>query len=519
MLQNLTAVSAPSVKRIAHFGGSFNPVHSGHLAVARNLVEKYGFERVIFTPNGSNYPKAGLAPEQDRLHLLRKAICNEHCFEICEYETGRDCLVRTLETVKYLHGELQKQYENFQLFCVRGADAVQAIRTWRSLPELCRWATILLVPRQGTDYEAMFATDKRLESLAANFQIIKGAVPEVSSTLIRRYIMLGQKHMLTKLLPKEIEQEIYRRGLYGAVAPGNHWLEITRPGISGRGKKTRDKERAQIFGHENYRTAFRWGDKILEYSQALQLYEDGYMEHFRNCPQDLQWLTATASEVFDNSESNIMSGYDYTVQEALSTHLQDIAVRRCLLRLGLKFKGDHLVEIRGQNSEGYRLNPGQVPFHLPEKIIQPELIDWWRPGSIESFWQSNKVLQVREGIFNEQNKLFIHLVFIHNQNIIGRLEQDKVKALPLIGFSEGVGLQALINKELQSWGCSMDDFIMMQGEPVYYEGDTHVAWITKVQPQNIQEGCDYFPISRVLSSVRYRPLKKLLKTVNHFIVG
>ncbi|HOU94965.1 MAG TPA: hypothetical protein PLU22_28135, partial [Polyangiaceae bacterium] len=62
--------------------------------------------------------------------------------------------------------------------------------------------------------------------------------------------------------------------------------------------------------------------------------------------------------------------------------------------LGRRFQGTELVRIRGRGSAGYRLNPGVVPFHAPEAILKPELVGWWQPGSIESFWQSNKVLEV-----------------------------------------------------------------------------------------------------------------------------
>jgi nicotinate-nucleotide adenylyltransferase len=108
-------------------------------------------------------------------------------------------------------------------------------------------------------------------------------------------------------------------------------------------------------------------------------------------------LCATASDVYDIQPSNVESGLDYHKQECTATHLQDIAVRRVLVRLGRSFKGDHLVQIRGHESEGYRLNPGKVPFHEPESIIEPTFAPgrWWDAHSVEDFWQSNKVLEVR----------------------------------------------------------------------------------------------------------------------------
>ena len=76
--------------------------------------------------------------------------------------------------------------------------------------------------------------------------------------------------------------------------------------------------------------------------------------------------------------------------------MQDIAIRRTVLRLGRKFEGDHLVQIRGRDSEGAKYNPGFVPFHLLDMIVKPSLTGWWQENSIEDFYQSNKVLQVRK---------------------------------------------------------------------------------------------------------------------------
>ena len=104
------------------------------------------------------------------------------------------------------------------------------------------------------------------------------------------------------------------------------------------------------------------------------------------------------------------SGFDYSKQECDATHLQDISIRRVLTRLALEeqgitpdpenlptipiFEGDHLVQIRGRRSEGYRFNPGVVPFHDGSLIRQCEMKGWWRPDSVEDWYQKNKVLLV-----------------------------------------------------------------------------------------------------------------------------
>lgn len=135
----------------------------------------------------------------------------------------------------------------------------------------------------------------------------------------------------------------------------------------------------------------------LPYLGACALYEDAYFNFLRARPRVLRELAREASEVYDTDPSNVFSGYNYTIQEGPRTHIQDIAIRRSMLRLGARFRGRGLVRIRdreGTHRLSMVLSPGQVPFHMPRKIERPELKGWWRPRSVESFYQSNKHLLI-----------------------------------------------------------------------------------------------------------------------------
>lgn len=170
---------------------------------------------------------------------------------------------------------------------------------------------------------------------------------------------------------------------------------INRPGYIGFKKKRIFRELNEEYGSDNWRIAWQWNNQIITQPLAIQLYEDAYYEYFKSNSSDLNWLINTASDVYDISESDIQSGLDYSIQNSNATHLQDISIRRVLLRLGKKFEGDHYVQIRGKDSEGAKYNPGFIPFHLSKKIIKPSLEGWWQENSIEDFYQSNKVLQIR----------------------------------------------------------------------------------------------------------------------------
>lgn len=181
------------------------------------------------------------------------------------------------------------------------------------------------------------------------------------------------------------------------------WRTVDRPGYMGDARDRLYREWDEAHGKGLWRIAWTtWEDEVIEKDMALQIYEDGYFMHFLTNPGQLLWLVNTASEVYDTAESNVNSGFDYNKQETPNNHLHDIAIRRAVARHGDRFRGDHLVWVRGPGSEGEQLNPGVVHFHLPHLIYKGSIKNasgknlWWDAGSIEDFYQRNKVLQVRE---------------------------------------------------------------------------------------------------------------------------
>lgn len=149
------------------------------------------------------------------------------------------------------------------------------------------------------------------------------------------------------------------------------------------------------------------GNKFLEYLEVCQLYEDAYYEYFKMRPELLEYLLSEASNVYDDDPNNIESGLDYSKRGAVRTHIQDIAIRRCVRRFGNKFKGKKLIQIRdrvGNHPLSLALSPGQVPFHKPKLLSNPDNLEeitknaWWLPGSVEDFYQRAKRLCVKKSI-------------------------------------------------------------------------------------------------------------------------
>jgi hypothetical protein len=157
------------------------------------------------------------------------------------------------------------------------------------------------------------------------------------------------------------------------------------------------------YGEGNWSLGWVVGDNLISYEGACKLYEDAYVEYFRSRMDLANFIISAASDVYDDSPSNVGSRLDYNIQETERTHIQDIAIRNSLLRLGLAFRGVEPVQIRGAGDHpiSSALSPGQVPFHLPQLITKPsnygEIVKkrWWLPGSVEDFYQMNKRLVIR----------------------------------------------------------------------------------------------------------------------------
>lgn len=189
------------------------------------------------------------------------------------------------------------------------------------------------------------------------------------------------------------------------------WKTIDRPGYFGTQRDEIQKGFDNTHGVGNWRIAWEFGGLVIARPEALQIYEDGYYEHFKADKNLFDWLTNNFSNVFDTSPSNVEAGFSYDVQETASNHIHDVAIRRAVLRRGKWFKGKELLEVRSLNAKGWVLSPCMIPFHLPEMIYQGatkykgqdrDFIanpPWWITkgikNSVEKFYQQNKVLQIR----------------------------------------------------------------------------------------------------------------------------
>ena len=198
------------MKKTGLYGGSFDPIHNGHIKTALVFKEKMGLDSVIIMPakRPPNKPDKKLADNFHRMAMCRLAFENYSGFEISDIEIKRRGVSFTCDTLKSLPPE---QFGRIYLLC--GADMFLTLQNWKNPEAVFSLADIVTVPRDKYDMPALEEHKKILEKLGANIHIIDTPKIDVSSTQIKR--MIQENISITGLVPKSVESYIYEKGLYG----------------------------------------------------------------------------------------------------------------------------------------------------------------------------------------------------------------------------------------------------------------------------------------------------------------
>ncbi len=135
------------MQRIGLFGGSFNPVHLGHLLVAQAAREELGLSRIHFLPVAQSpfKPGATLAPAMERLRLLRLALAGQTDSEVDDQEIRRGGVSYTIDTVQ----DYVSRFPGVELYYLIGADHVAQLPAWRDAAELAGLVEFVIIPRPG----------------------------------------------------------------------------------------------------------------------------------------------------------------------------------------------------------------------------------------------------------------------------------------------------------------------------------------------------------------------------------
>ena len=194
-----------NIQRLGVYGGTFDPIHTGHLVIARGVVEHCALDRLLFIPSARPPHKRGyaVAPPDDRYRMAQLAARNDPLFEVSDAEINRPGLSYTVDTLEALR-EIYGEACAFHL--VIGADSLLEFDTWHAPDRVFDLATVVTVPRLGKDLSGL---DPRWRDRVVSLQL-----PEIdiSSTDIRRRVKAGLP--IAHLVPEEVADYIEERGLY-----------------------------------------------------------------------------------------------------------------------------------------------------------------------------------------------------------------------------------------------------------------------------------------------------------------
>ncbi len=194
--------------RIGLLGGSFNPIHRGHLAIARAARDTLGLDRIVLIPSARPPHKhdSTLAPAEDRLAMARLAAGSEPAFEVSAIELERTGPSYTIDTIRSFLG----QNPGAELYFVIGADSVPELRTWRDARTLLGLARFGVVARPGCDLAKDLADLER--EFGARLTVIPHQPDAISATEIRERVRRGEA--VDGLVPAAVRDYIAAKNLY-----------------------------------------------------------------------------------------------------------------------------------------------------------------------------------------------------------------------------------------------------------------------------------------------------------------
>lgn len=196
-------------QRTGIMGGTFDPVHAGHIAVARSVADQLELDRVLFMPAGNPHFKIGqdVSPVEDRVEMVRLAIEGVPGFELDLREVRRPGVTYTADTLE----EMSSECPATDLFFIVGTDSALTLPKWKDSGKIASLCTVVVAKRPGERTDQAAAA---LDSSSEHFKAVYLDVPQVdvSSTMVRDMAAAGKS--LAGIVPEKVEAYIEAAGLY-----------------------------------------------------------------------------------------------------------------------------------------------------------------------------------------------------------------------------------------------------------------------------------------------------------------
>jgi nicotinate-nucleotide adenylyltransferase len=194
----------PGVRRVGIMGGTFDPIHHGHLVAASEVADRFALDEVVFVPTGQPWQKldADVTPAEDRYLMTVIATASNPRFGVSRVDIDRGGPTYTVDTLRDMAALYGPKAE---LFFITGADALERILSWKDADHMFELARFVAVTRPG-----YVLTDEHLPDDAV--EMIEVPAMAISSTACRARVRSG--HPVWYLVPDGVVQYIAKRHLY-----------------------------------------------------------------------------------------------------------------------------------------------------------------------------------------------------------------------------------------------------------------------------------------------------------------
>ena len=182
-------------------GGTFDPIHNGHLVAASEVAQHFELDEVVFVPTGEPYQKRDVSPSEDRYLMTVVATASNPRFTVSRVDVDRDGPTYTIDTLR----DLREQHPDADLFFITGADAFASIVEWKDVQELWDLAHFVAVTRPGHHLEISEYPKERVS-------LLEVPALAISSTDCRARVRAG--YPVWYLVPDGVVQYITKHDLY-----------------------------------------------------------------------------------------------------------------------------------------------------------------------------------------------------------------------------------------------------------------------------------------------------------------
>lgn len=200
------------MKRIGILGGTFNPVHNAHLAMAQAAMEQYNLSKVLFMPskNPPHKEKEEIVSEEHRRRMIGFAIQDYPQFHFSDFELRREGITYTSDTLRLL----KEEHPEWEIYFILGGDSLNSFLKWHEPENILKYAVVLAAPRAGVKFSEIEKLCKKIShKLSGNVLPFRMKQLKISSRQIRKKTKKGES--LAGICPENVCRYIRFHGLYG----------------------------------------------------------------------------------------------------------------------------------------------------------------------------------------------------------------------------------------------------------------------------------------------------------------